>query len=247
MRDLNRLVLAEDNRELAHGLREVLETVGGYEVWITWLVYDVISLLKRTEAAWLVLDLQLEDGYSGRLVPEIRRLWGDEVYIIVLSGLFDRYPEHELLGFGADNFLRKPYSPKSFVSQILRTKARLAGEALHGCDDLVLRVGDALMDLGRGTYQTQDGEEIFLSDAQLKLIRLLASARDEHGWRPVERGELMVHMWADEYAYDSYTYSNRLRQLKARTKRLLGLDLFEIHKGGHTSKWRLDPAVVELA
>ena len=71
MRDLNRLLLAEDERELAHGLREVLETVGGFEVWITWLGADVIRLLKKTHAAWLVLDLELEDGYSGRVVQDV--------------------------------------------------------------------------------------------------------------------------------------------------------------------------------
>jgi DNA-binding response OmpR family regulator len=247
MRDLNRLLLAEDERELAHGLREVLETVGGFEVWITWLGADVIRLLKKTHAAWLVLDLELEDGYSGRVVKEIRRLWGDEVYIVVLSGHYNRYPEHELLGNGADNFLRKPYSPKSLISQIARARVRLEGLEFRSHNGVMLKIGDGVLDLNRGAYTTGKGdEELFLSDSQLKLLRILTSARDENGWVHVNRGTLMLNLWAEEHANDPFVYSNRLRQLKARTKSLFGLDPIEIRKGGHTSKWRLKPSVVEL-
>ena len=247
MRDMNRLLLVEDDRELAHGLRRVLETVGGYEVWLAWLRADVIRLLDKTRAAWLVLDLELEDGYCGRVVEEIRRLWGDKIYIVVLSGHYDRYPEHELLGFGADTFLRKPYSPKSLISQIARARARLEGVDFRSHDGIMLRIGDGTLDLGRGSYCMEQGdEEIFLSDSQLKLMRFLASARDENGWIHVDRGTLMLNLWAEEYAEDPYVYSNRLRQLKSRTKSFLGLDPIEIRKGGHTSKWRLNPNVVEL-
>lgn len=247
MRDFNRLVLAEDDRELAHGMREVLETVGGYVVWVTWLRTDVIRLLDKTQAAWLILDLELEDGYGGNLVTDIRRLWGNEVYVIVLSGYFDRYPEHELLGKGADNFLRKPYAPKSLISQIVRARARFEGKELRACEGVMLQVGDGILDLNKGVYKTKKSkEEIFLSDSQLKLVRILAAARDDGGWSLVDRGTLMLNLWAEEHADDPYTYSNRLRQLKTRTKSLFGLDPIEVYKGGHTSKWRLNPKVVKL-
>jgi len=111
----------------------------------------------------------------------------------------------------------------------------------------MLRIGNGVLDLSRGAYTTGKGnEELFLSDSQLKLLRILASARDENGWTHVNRGTLMLNLWAEEHAYDPFVYSNRLRQLKARTKTLLGLDPIEIRKGGHSSKWRLNPGVVEL-
>lgn len=247
MRDLNRLLLVEDDRELAHGMRAVLETIGGYEVWLAWLRVDIIRLLRETRAAWLVLDLELEDGYGGRVVEEIRCLWGDEIYIVVLSGHYDRYPEHELLGFGADTFLRKPYAPKSLVTQIARARARLEGIEFRPHAGVRLRIGDGVLDLGRGSYRRQEGgEEVFLSDSQLKLLRVLASARDEVGWMHVDRATLILNLWAQECAHNPFVYPNRLRQLKARTKMLLGLDPIEVHKGGHTSRWRLRPGVVEL-
>ena len=247
MRDINRLVLAEDDRDLAHGMRRALETVGGYVVWITWSSMDVIKLLDQTHAAWLILDLELEDGYGGDLVSEVRRLWGDDVYIIVLSGFFDRYPEHELLGKGADTFLRKPYAPKSLISQIVQARARFEGKELRANKGMLLQIGNGILDLNKGAYVSVQGEEeTFLSDSQLKLMRFLASARDEGGWSFVDRGALMLNLWAEDHADDPYTYANRLRQLKARTKSLLGHDPIQVYKGGHTSKWRLDPKVVNL-
>ena len=65
VRDMNRLVLAEDDIDVAQDLRQVLESLGGYEVWVTRFSKDVISLLTKTNSMWLVLDLNLEDCYSG--------------------------------------------------------------------------------------------------------------------------------------------------------------------------------------
>jgi DNA-binding response OmpR family regulator len=247
LRDINRLILAEDDLQVAHGIRQVLEALGGYEVWVTRLRADVLSLLTKTHAMWLVLDLNLEDAYAGDLIPDIRRLWGNGVYVIVLSGYYDKYPEHELLGKGADNFLRKPYAPKALISLISRTRIRLEeGIDLQPHSGLILRISDGVVDLGRGVYRKDGGgDEIYLTDLQRELLLVLASARCEGEWAFLDRGSLILQLWAEDYSDDPFSYSNRLRQLKSRTTRTLGIDPIEIRTGGGTSRWRLDPRVVE--
>jgi DNA-binding response OmpR family regulator len=246
--DINRLILAEDDLDVAHGIRQVLEALGGYEVWVTRLRADVMSLLTKTHAMWLVLDLNLEDAYSGDLLPDIRRLWGNNVYVIVLSGHYDKYPEHELLGKGADNFLRKPYAPKALISLISRTRMRLEqGADLQPHSGLMLRIGDGMVDLERGLYSKEEGrDEIYLTDLQRELLNVLASARQEGEWLYLDRANLILQLWAEDYSDDPFSYSNRLRQLKSRTTRTLGVDPIEIRTGGGSSRWRLDPKVVEI-
>lgn len=246
--DINRVILAEDDLEVAHGIRQALEALGGYEVWVTRLRADVMSLLTKTHAMWLVLDLHLEDAYSGDLLPDIRRLWGNNVYVIVLSGFYDRYPEHELLGKGADNFLRKPYAPKALISLISRTRMRLEeGVEIMPHSGLVLEVGDGIVDLGRGVFTEGNGkDEVYLTDLQRELFRVLASARRDEEWAYVDRVNLILQLWAEDYSDDPYSYANRLRQLKSRTTRTLGLDPIEIRTGRGSSRWRLDPRVVQL-
>lgn len=245
--DISRVILAEDDLEVAHGIRQVMETLGGYEVWVTRLRADVLSLLTKTHAMWLVLDLDLEDAYAGDLLPDIRRLWGNNVYVIVLSGFYDRYPEHELLGKGADTFLRKPYAPKALISLITRARTRLEEgvEITPGRGEL-LQVGEGVVDLSRGVFTGGNGkDELYLTDLQWELLRALASARREDEWAYLDRANLILRLWAEEYSDDPYSYANRLRQLKSRTTRTLGVDPIEIRMGRNSSRWRLDPKVVK--
>jgi DNA-binding response OmpR family regulator len=248
VRDMNRLVLAEDDIEVAQELRQVLEGLGGYEVWVTRFSTEVISLLTKTNAMWLVLDLNLEDGYSGDRIATVRRMWGNEVYIIVLSGYYSRYPEHELLGKGADTFLRKPYAPKALISLISRARVRLdQGVDLEPSNGFGLKVGDGVVDLDRGVYVKDDSrEEIFLTDLQQQLLLVLASARIGDDWAFLDRAHVLLQLWAEDYAGAASVFANRLRQLKSRTTSTLGVDPIEIHRSGRSTKWRLTPAVVEL-
>ncbi len=247
-RDINRLILAEDDLEVAHGIRQSLETMSGYEVWVTRFRSEVLSLLTRTHAMWLVLDLDLQDAYAGDLIPDIRRLWGNAVYVIVLSGFYTKYPEHELLGKGADNFLRKPYSSKALISLISRTRLRLeTGADLQPNSGLALRIGDGEIDLGRGVYRLDEGrEEIYLTDLQRQLLQVLASSRCDGEWAFLDRGSIVLRLWAEDFSDDAYNYANRLRQLKSRTAHTLGVDPIEIRAGGGGSRWRLDPQVVRV-
>ncbi len=247
VRDIGRMVLAEDDAEVAHELRRILEGLGGFEVWVTRLRADVIPLLRKTGAMWLVLDLHLEDGYSGEEIPTIRRLWGNDVYVIVLSGYYNRHPEHELLGQGADTFLRKPYAPKALISLIARAKLRIdQGVELAPSNGASLRIGDGIVDLDRGAYLKEDDqEEIFLTDLQQQLLLVLAAARTNDDWAFLDRGAVILQLWARESMVTAPLFSNRLRQLKSRTTKTLGVDPIEIKRGGTSTQWRLNPAVVE--
>ncbi len=251
MRDLDRLVLAEDDRELAEGLRVRLTRLGGYDVLVTRSGGEAIPLLRQSNAFWLILDLELEDGYAGDLVGEVRRVWGRGVYILVLSGYYERYPEHDVLEKGADTFLRKPYSPKSLTAQITVHRARIEGAPLEPTEGLKLRIGEGVLDLDRGSYTRGNRQETLLGDKTMRFLRHLASARDEAGWAFVDRTELILHLWGEGTEYEMELYHRerhglKLRQLKHRTTRLLGLDPIDIYKGGRTSKYRLSPEKVAL-
>lgn len=113
---------------------------------------------------------------------------------------------------------------------------------------MMLEAGGGVVDLSRGVFSAGGGmDEIYLTELQRELFRVLASARRDGEWAFVDRVNLILQLWAEDYSDDPYSYANRLRQLKSRTTRTLGFDPIEIRTGRGSSRWRLDPRVVKLA
>jgi DNA-binding response OmpR family regulator len=78
------VVLAEDYLELRDITRLRLEEAG-FEVYCTCLVSEIIELVQKNQARFLILDLQLKDGISVDIPRQIRTLpW--YVNVIVVTG-----------------------------------------------------------------------------------------------------------------------------------------------------------------
>ena len=244
-RDYKRVVIAEDELDRARGMSEILEMIGGYDVWITRRKSDVRGLLAETMAGWLILDLNLEDGNSAELVPVLRKEYGREVFILVLSGYFEDYPEYDLLAGGADFYLRKPYGPKALLQQMETLMARMEGRELRKEESIKLKVAGGILDLDRGVY-VKGREEISIPAAHTKLIKLLASARDEHGWTYLDRSTVIMHMWGVDFEKDPYSAVERMRKLRTRMRAMLGFEMSEVKVEGtrHLPRYRLSDSVV---
>ena len=55
--------------------------------------------VKSSDTLWnrLILDLNLEDGNSAEIVPVLKKTYGSKVFILILSGYFEDYPEYDLI------------------------------------------------------------------------------------------------------------------------------------------------------
>jgi DNA-binding response OmpR family regulator len=239
-RDYGRVVVAEDDFDRAREMSEILETIGGYEVWVTKRRADVRDLMDETNAGWLILDLNLEDGNSAEIVPDLRSRYGTEVFILILSGYFEDYPEYDLLAEGADFYLRKPYEPKALLQQMETLRARMEGRELRQDEGIKLSFEGGVLDLDRGVY-TQGKDEITLPSIQLKLLKLLASARDEHGWVYVDRGEVIMYVWGEDFERDPTASTERLRKVRTRLRNNLDFEMTEVKIEGarHNPSYRL--------
>jgi DNA-binding response OmpR family regulator len=214
-RDYDRVVIAEDELDRAQEMMQLLETIGGYQVWTTKWKAEVMSLLAETNAGWLILDLNLEDGNSAEIVPIIRKTYKKDVFILVLSGYFEDFPEYELLSGGADLSLR----------------ARMEGRELRQDEGIKLRFEGGILDVDRGIYRKKN-KEIAIPAGQAKLIKLLASARDKDGWQYVDRPDVIMYLWGEDFDIDPVTTTERLRKVRARLRSTLGKEIIDIKSEG---------------
>ena len=127
-----RLLIVEDNEELAELLAKGLEAAG-YETDVLSTVEQARAVLNATFYAALILDLGLPDGDGLELLREIRDR-NNPVPVLVLTargGLHDRV--HGLRS-GADDYLVKPFALEELIARLeaqLRRPGQLLGSSLR--------------------------------------------------------------------------------------------------------------------
>jgi DNA-binding response OmpR family regulator len=127
-----RLLVVEDNKELAELLAKGLQSAG-YDADILSTAEEAAGVLQTTFYAALILDLGLPDGDGLELLRELRHR-NNPIPVLVLTargGLRDR-----VLGLrsGADDYLVKPFALEELVARLeaqLRRPGQLLGSALR--------------------------------------------------------------------------------------------------------------------
>ncbi len=200
-----RILVVDDDVELASLLRFALAGAG-YEVL---LAYDGEQALQRFAAEspdLVVLDLNLPrlDGFE--VLARIRQ--HSTVPVMMLTVRAEEADEIRGLDLGADDYLRKPFSPRTLLARV-RALLRRGGDA----DEPVLAAGGLSLDLERGEMRLRDGEACALSTLELRLLRLLLAQQG----RPVDTQRLIGFVWADRDAADR----DALKQLIHRTRHKL--------------------------
>jgi DNA-binding response OmpR family regulator len=127
-----RLLIVEDNEELAELLAKGLQTAG-YESDRLSSIEEARSVLETTFYAALILDLGLPDGDGLELLRELRHR-NNPIPVLVLTargGLHDRV--HGLRS-GADDYLVKPFALEELIARLeaqLRRPGQLLGSSLR--------------------------------------------------------------------------------------------------------------------
>ena len=124
-----RLLLVEDNEELARLLAQRLQTAG-YETDLLTTAAEALAAVTTTRYAAMVLDLGLPDGDGLSVLREIRR-GEDPLPVLVLTARGDRVSG---LRSGADDYLVKPFAFEELLARLealLRRPGQLLGRSLQ--------------------------------------------------------------------------------------------------------------------
>jgi len=180
------ILIVEDEESLAIGVRDALEHAG-YEVSV---VHDGISALERVRQAkpeLIVLDLMLP-GMSGLEVLATLRKEGQQVRVLILTALADE--EDLLRGFemGADDYMKKPFSPRELVA---RVEAQFRRAEIDSAPPQFLELpNDIRVDLARLEVH-REGNVVPLTPREGDILSYLIKHRD----RVVTREDLLLDVW----------------------------------------------------
>ncbi len=205
-----KLLIIEDEKHLAEGLRFNLEAEG-YEA--TAVGDGEAGLASAGEGGYsaIVLDVMLP-GIDGFEVARTLRERHDYTPILMLTAL--GRPDDVIRGFesGADDYLPKPFDLNVFVARVkglLRRSqwAKRAEEVAPASD--VANINGREIDFEKLELRTAD-EVINLTLMEMKLLRFLMDNRG----RPVSRKEILEDVWGLQHDTDTRAIDNFIVRLR---------------------------------
>jgi DNA-binding response OmpR family regulator len=103
------VLVVEDERGIREVLRRYLERAG-FAVLTSGSGAEALSLLRSSDVDLLLLDLGLPDLDGDEVLREVRQL--GSLPVLVLTARSDLDDRIHGLGFRADNYVIKPFSPR---------------------------------------------------------------------------------------------------------------------------------------
>ena len=160
-----RVLLIEDDSATAQSV-ELMLRPEGFNVYTTDLGEEGVDLGKIYDYDIILLDLNLPD-MSGFEVLRSLRLAKVQAPILILTGLTSLEDKVRGLGFGADDYLTKPFHRNELVARIHALVRRSKGHAQS-----VIQTGNLTVNLDNKQVEV-GGTRINLTNKEYKILELL--------------------------------------------------------------------------
>jgi two-component system cell cycle response regulator CtrA len=161
-----RVLLVEDDPTTSRSI-ELMLTHANLNVYCTDLGEDGIDLAKLYDYDLILLDLNLPD-MSGHEVLRQLRMSRVETPILILSGSDDTENKIKGFGFGADDYLTKPFHREELVARIHAIIRRSKGHSQS-----VIRTGIVNVNLDAKTVDV-GGAAVHLTGKEYQMLELLS-------------------------------------------------------------------------
>jgi two-component system cell cycle response regulator CtrA len=161
-----RVLLIEDDSATAQSI-ELMLKFESFNVYGTDLGEEGVDLGKLYDYDIILLDLNLPD-MSGYEVLRTLRVSKVKTPILILSGLAGVEAKVRGLGFGADDYMTKPFHKDELVARIHAIVRRSKGEPPS-----VIQTGDLLINLDTKTVEVS-GDRVHLTRKEYQMLELLS-------------------------------------------------------------------------
>jgi len=210
-----RILIVEDEAKIAADLQQAL-TEAGYLTEIAADGEDAWFRGDTEDYDAVILDLGLPklDGMT------VLRRWREakrSMPVLALTARDSWRDKVDGIDAGADDYLTKPFRMEELLARLRSILRRAVGNA-----NAIITVGNVTLDTLQRDIAV-DGRKITLTQLEYRCIGYLM----HHKGRVVSQGELIEHIYAQDFEHDS----NTVEVLIARLRKKLGSDFIQTKRG----------------
>lgn len=200
------LLLAEDDKRLAHLVKDYLEP-NGFDVVIESAGHNVVRLIKDLSPDLVVLDLGLP-GKDGLTVCKEARVFYEQP-ILILTARDSVSDQVKGLEFGADDYVTKPIEPRVLLARIRALLRRVKNEL--PVDEPKRHIGSLHIDAGAREVRYLD-TVVRLTSHEFDLLKTLSEKAGE----VLSREYLYNKIYGRAYDGMDRTIDVRISQLRKK-------------------------------
>ncbi len=215
-----RLLIVEDDRGIAEGVREQAEA-WDITARIVTDFHGVMAEFSRFDPHIVLLDISLPFFNGYHWCGEIRRV--SNVPVIFISSAADNMNMIMAMNMGADDFIAKPFDGSVLIAKI---QALLRRTYDFAPSVPVLEHKGAMLNTGDGSFLYKN-EKIPLSKNEYRILLTLMKNKG----KTVSRERLMEQLWETDSFVDENTLSVNVNRLRKRLE-AAGLEGFITTKFG---------------
>lgn len=207
MNQPHRILIIEDEQDISRILKDYIQ-LQGYDVHIADNAQDGLRLVDHLHPDFIILDIMLPDANGIELCRQIRDK--TPIPILILSARNNDTDKVLGLGFGADDYMTKPFSISELVARI---QAHLRRSTSMSSLPREEQISLGLLTIDKKAYKvTLDGQEVSLSAKEFELLHFLA----EHKNQVFSKSQLLDQIWGYTSHGDESTITVYIRRLREK-------------------------------
>ena len=206
---MTRVLVAEDDPDLALGLKNNLE-IEGYDVRVARDGAEALAVALQWQPALLILDLVMPKIEGMRVLRELRER-DSKVAVLILTARGEEADKVRGLKLGADDYVTKPFGLLELLARVESLLRRTRGEPARATALQLLHFGDVEVDpVARRVRKA--GVEVALRPKEYDLLLELLRHRGEVR----SRLELMQTVWGYSSAVITRTVDTHMFELRRK-------------------------------
>lgn len=189
---MKKILILEDEEAIRDELVILLSTSGYSAEGLTSFENSVEDILKAAPDM-VLLDINLPHKNGKDILKELRTK--SDVPVIMVTSSDAERDELVSIGYGADDYITKPYNPTLLLLRMGNIFKRLGGSSSDTAE-----YGDVSIDFRRSMIIAKDGSETVLSKNEMLILSFLYNNKGQI----VSRDDLMTDLWNNsEYLNDN--------------------------------------------
>jgi len=206
---MTRVLVIEDNPDLAYGLRNNLE-IEGYDVEVVADGAKGLARARGGDLGLVILDLMLP-GMDGFRVLRALRDEGRRVPVLILTARGEESDKVRGLRLGADDYVTKPFGVLELLARVEALLRRATRDPATPEAPQVERFGEVEIVPASRTVR-RAGEPVALTPKEYELLVALLRRRGA----VASRVELLTEVWGYNSAVMSRTVDTHIAELRRK-------------------------------
>ena len=203
-----KILVCDDDREIVRAIEIYLKNEG-YKVLKAYNGLEALERVEEDEVHLILMDIMMPKIDGMEALMRIRQT--ENIPVIILSAKTEDTDKIMGLNMGADDYISKPFNPLELIARVKSQLRRYTSLGSMEKTENYYRTGQ--LELDDETKQVKvDGEEVYLTPVQYKILRLLI----KNPGKVFSIDNIYESVWEEESINSENTVAVHIRRIREK-------------------------------